>query len=50
MADEAFSYSGKAAATADAAAQGAQTAAQSGGFITDWLLNMFAGAIDIQVH
>ncbi|MBX7201267.1 MAG: adenylate/guanylate cyclase domain-containing protein [Rhodospirillaceae bacterium] len=47
MADEAFSYTGKAAGTAaDAAAQ----AVQSGGFLTDWLFNMFAAAIDLQVH
>jgi class 3 adenylate cyclase len=46
MADEAFSYATKAA---DAAAA-APHAIQSGGFFTDWLFNMFAGAIDIQLH
>jgi class 3 adenylate cyclase len=43
MADEAFSYAAK-------AADAATTTVQSGGFLVDWLFNMFAGAIDIQIH
>jgi class 3 adenylate cyclase len=43
MADEAFSYAAKAA---DAAPQ----AVQSGGVLVDWVFNMFASAIDIQIH
>jgi class 3 adenylate cyclase len=43
MADEAFSYATK-------AADAAPHAVQSGGFFVDWLFNMFAGAIDIQIH
>lgn len=47
MADEVFGYTSKAAQAApDAAAQ----AVQSGGVIVDWLFNMFAAAIDLQVH
>ncbi|MHB1206648.1 MAG: hypothetical protein ACYCZX_13845, partial [Rhodospirillaceae bacterium] len=46
MADEAFSYAAKAANAADAASG----AVQSGGFLVDWVFNMFAGAIDIQIH
>lgn len=43
MADETFAY------TTQLATEGADPA-QGGGFLTDWVLNMFAGAIDIQVN
>jgi len=43
MAQEGFSY------TSDAA-KDLQQVQESGGFFNDWLFNMFAGAIDIQVH
>ncbi len=42
MADEAFTY------TTELAKTGA--APQDTGFFTEWVLNMFAGAIDIQIH
>lgn len=42
MADQTFTYTTELAA--DAAAN------ESGGFFTEWFLNMFAGAIDIQVN
>ena len=51
MADETFSYSNKAAeAAAGPVADGAEPAVQSGGFFVDWVFNMFAAAIDIQIH
>ena len=51
MADETFSYSGKAAdAAASAAPDAAAHVVQSGGAFVDWFFNMFAGAIDFQVH
>ena len=43
MADEVFSYASK-------APEAAEHAVRSGGFFVDWLFNMFAGAIDLQVH
>jgi len=44
MADEVFSgYATK-------AAQDLQAAKESSGVLTDWIFNMFAGAIDIQLH
>jgi hypothetical protein len=43
MAEETFSYSN------DALASGEQVV-ESSGFFTDWILNMFAGAIDIQIN
>ena len=42
MADEAFSYDNEALASGE-------QVVESGGFFTDWILNMFAGAIDIQI-
>ena len=43
MADEAFSYSSGALESGD-------QLVESGGFFTDWVLNMFVGAIDIQLN
>lgn len=43
MADEAFSYSNEALASGE-------QVVESGGFFTDWVFNMFAGAIDIQIN
>lgn len=43
MAEESFSY-------ASQAAEDLKTVNESGGFFVDWVLNMFAGAIDMQVH
>ncbi len=50
MADEVFGYTQPAATTAAAQAFAEPQAVQSGGALTDWVFNMFAGAIDIQVH
>jgi class 3 adenylate cyclase len=43
MAEESFSY-------ASQAATDLKTVQESGGFFTDWVFNMFAGAIDIQLN
>ena len=43
MAEETFSYSNEALATGE-------QAVESGGFFTDWIFNMFAGAIDMQLN
>ena len=43
MADETFSYSNEALAFGE-------PVVESGSFFTDWIFNMFAGAIDIQIN
>ncbi len=43
MQDEEFSYS-------TGALVGGEESVQSGGFFVDWVFNMFAGAIDIQLN